>query len=56
MPNGSPAPPPPQPAPAVEEPTDTAQEPETQATTEGGTQGTMTQIALDLLAVLPSLF
>lgn len=56
MPNGSPAPPPPpQPATAVQEPTDAPQEPVTQATTEDGTQGALTQIALDLLAVLPSL-
>lgn len=55
MPNGSPAPPPPQPATAVEEPTDAGQESVTQATTEDGTQGTIAQITLDLLAVLPSL-
>jgi hypothetical protein len=56
MPNGSPAPPPPsQPASAVQEPTDATQEPVTQATTEDGTQGTYAQMALELLALLPSL-
>lgn len=54
MPNGSPTPPP-QPATTVQEPTDAPREPMTQATTEDGTQGTLTQIALDLLTVLPSL-
>jgi len=52
MPNDKPAPPPPQPASAVQEPT-------TAATVEDGTQGTfqgtVTQIVLELLAVLPSL-
>ena len=33
----------------------TAQEPETQATAEDGTQGTYVQTVLELLAVLPSL-
>jgi hypothetical protein len=53
MPNDKPAPPPPpQPASAV-------QEPNTADTVEDGTQGTLqgavTQITLELLAVLPSL-
>ena len=53
MPNDVPAPPPPsQPANALQEPT-------TAATTEDGTQGTLqggvTQIALDMLALLQSL-
>lgn len=51
MPNWSPAPPPP--APAVQEPTD-------EATTDGeiqttGVSNSLTQAALDLLALLPSL-
>ena len=51
IPNDKPAPPP--------QSTSAVQEPTTDATTEDGTQGTIqdtvTQIALELLAVLPSL-
>lgn len=58
MQNDAPAPAP-QPATAIQEPTSAAQEPATQATTEDGTQGTfqstLTQTALDLLVILPSL-
>jgi hypothetical protein len=53
MPNDAPAPPPPS------QPANAAQEPPAAATTEDGTQGTfqggVTRIALDLLALLPSL-
>jgi hypothetical protein len=45
-------PPAPQPPPA---PASAALEPTTEATTEDGTQGTYVQIALELLAVLPSI-
>ncbi len=60
MGNDTPAPPPPQPTTAMQAPTDVTQEPTTAATVEDGTQdsltpGTLTQIALDLLSVLPSL-
>lgn len=55
MGNDTPAPPPPQPATAIQEPTDAVQEATSAATVEDGTQGSMTQIALELLAVLPSL-
>ncbi len=43
------------PAPAPPPPTNAAQEPTTEATTEGGTQDGMTEVVLDLLTLLPSL-
>ena len=49
IPNESPAPPPPQPANAVQEPT-------TDGDIQNDAADTLTQIALDLLAVLPSLY
>jgi hypothetical protein len=53
IPNDKPAPPPPP------QPTSAVQVPTAAATTEDGTQGTfqgtVTQVALELLAVLPSL-
>jgi hypothetical protein len=53
IPNDKPAPPPPpQPASAVQEPNTAAT---TEDETQGNFQGTVTQIALELLAVLPSL-
>jgi hypothetical protein len=48
---GSPTPPPPQPASAVQEPTDTDQASEMP----NGVADSLTQTALDLLALLPSL-
>ena len=51
IPNDKPAPPPP-PASAVQQPTAAAT---TEDGTQGTFQGTVTQIALELLAVLPSL-
>ena len=49
IPNESPAPPPPQPANAVQEPT-------TDGDIQNDAADTLTQIALDLLAVLPSFY
>jgi hypothetical protein len=46
--NESPAPPP--------QPTNAVQEPTTDGWIQNGTAGTLTQIALDLFAVLPSLY
>jgi len=54
MPNGSPAPPPSQPASAFQEPT-TGGEVSTDKTPDDAT-AIWTQAALELLAVLPSLF
>jgi hypothetical protein len=56
MPNGSPAPPPPQPTTStLQEPTDDAQDPTVAGEMPNfGTDG-LTQAALDLLALLPSL-
>jgi hypothetical protein len=53
MPNLSPAPPPPQPVSAVQEPTDDAMLDGIMHTP--GVSGSLTQTALDLLALLPSL-
>jgi hypothetical protein len=54
MQNGSPTPPS-QPTSAVQEPTDAAQEPTADGIMGNDAADTMTQIALDLLAALPSL-
>jgi len=57
MQNGSPEPPPPsQPATAVQEPTDTTQETNAPGVMQNDAPSGLTQIALDVLAVLPSLF
>ena len=48
MPNGSPAPP--------SQPTNAVQEPTTDGEMQNGVAISLTQIALDLLAVLPSLY
>jgi hypothetical protein len=53
MPNGSPTPP--QPANTVQEPRDTAQEPTLDGIMPNGVADRLTQSALDLLALLPSL-
>lgn len=56
MQNDSPSPPPPSPpASAAQGATDADPELTTSDTAEDGTQGTLTQIALDLLTILPSL-
>ncbi len=54
MPNPSPAPPPAT-ANAVQEPTDATQEPTTGGIMPNGVADSLTQTALDLLALLPSL-
>ena len=59
MQNGSPepAPPPPsQPASAVQEPTDTSQETSADGIVQNDAPSALTQIALEVLAVMPSLF
>ena len=59
MQNGSPEPPPPppsQPASAVQEPTDATDEPTADGYMQNEAPGGLTQIALDVLAALPSLF
>lgn len=56
MQNDTPAPPPPQPASAVQEPTGGVQEPTTGGEVSTDVSDSLTGIALDLLAVLPSLF
>jgi hypothetical protein len=57
MPNGSAEPPPPtsQSTSAVQEPTDTDQEPALDGIMPNGVAESLTQSALDLLAILPSL-
>lgn len=55
MPNLPPAPPPSQPATAVQEPTDTTQEPTASGEMPNLAPDSLTQTALDLLAVLSSL-
>jgi hypothetical protein len=54
IPNGLTAPPPPPPS-AVQEPTDADQEPTTPGIMPNGAAESLTQTALDLLALLPSL-
>ena len=56
--NDSPAPPPPpsQPANVVQEPTNAADEPTTNGVMPNDAADSLTQIALELLAVLPALF
>ena len=49
-------PPPPQPTSAVQEPTDTSQEPTANGYMQNDAPSGLTQIALEMLAVLPSLF
>lgn len=57
MQNEAPAPPPPsQPATAVQEPAATTGEPTANGYIQDDTADSLTQIALDVLAVLPSLF
>ena len=58
MQNGSPAPPPPpsQPATAAQEPTDTSQETNANGIIQNDAPSGLTQTALEVLAVLPSLF
>jgi hypothetical protein len=58
MQNETPAPPPPpsQPANSIQEPTDTFQEPTANGYMQNDAPSGLTQIALDMLAVLPSLF
>ena len=58
MQNGSPEPPPPpsQSASAVQEPTDVTNEPTTNGYIQNDAPSGLTQIALEMLAVLPSLF
>lgn len=56
MQNDAPAPPPPaQPASAVQEPTDAAQEPTMGGEIPNDAMDSLTEIALELLALLPSL-
>ena len=55
IPNWSPAPPPAQPASAIQEPTDAAQEPTAAGEIPNDVPDSLTQIALELLAVLPSI-
>jgi hypothetical protein len=56
MQNETPAPPPPsQPANYTQEPTDTLQEPTANDYMQNGAPSSLTQIALEVLAVLPSL-
>jgi hypothetical protein len=55
MQNGSPAPPPSQPANAMQEPTDAVQDPAANGVMGNDAPDSLTQIALELLAVLPSL-
>jgi hypothetical protein len=55
MGNDTPAPPP-QPASAVQEPTSAADEPTTDGIIPNDAADSLTQTALDLLALLPSLF
>ena len=56
--NDAPAPPPPpsQPASAVQEPTDTSQETSANGIMQNDAPSGLTQVALEVLAVLPSLF
>lgn len=59
MQNEAPAPPPPppsQPANFVQELTDTSQETSANGYMQNGAPGGLTQIALEMLAVMPSLF
>ena len=57
MQTGSPAPPPPsQPASAAQEPTDATDEPTANGYMQNGAPSGLMQIALDMLAALPSLF
>ena len=57
MQNDAPAPPPPsQPASAVQGPTDTSQETSANGTMQNDEPSGLTQVALEVLAVLPSLF
>ena len=56
MPFGSPTPPPSQTANAVQEPTDAAQDTTLDGIMPNGANDTLTQTALDLFAVLSSLF
>ena len=55
--NDAPAPPPPsKPAAAVQEPTDTSQETSANGIMQNEAPSGLTQVALEVLAVLPSLF
>lgn len=56
MPNGSPTPPPSQPAGFVQEPPEAAQNSTLDGIIQNDAPDRLTQIALDLLAVLPSLY
>jgi hypothetical protein len=57
MQNEAPAPPPPsQPASTVQEPTDTSQETSADGIVQNDAPSALTQIALEVLAVMPSLF
>jgi hypothetical protein len=57
MQNGSPEPPPPsQPATAAQEPTDATDEPTAYGVMQNDSPSGLTQIVLDVLAALPSLF
>ena len=57
MQTGSPEPPPPsQPAIAVDNPTDATDEPTANGYVQNGAPGGLVQIALDMIAALPSLF
>jgi hypothetical protein len=56
MQNEAPAPPPPQPASAVQETTDTSQETSANGYIQNDAPSGLTQVALEVLAVLPSLF
>lgn len=55
MQNDAPAPPPPQPASRVQEPTNSSQETSANGIMQNDAPGGLTQIALELLAILPSL-
>ena len=54
--NDAPAPPPPPPASAVQEPTDTSQETSANGYIQNDAPSGLTQVVLEVLAVLPSLF
>jgi len=56
MQNETPAPPPPQPANSIQELTDVTDEPTTNGYMQNDAPSGLTQVALEVLAVLPSLF
>jgi hypothetical protein len=56
MQNDTPTPPPPQPASSVQEPADINEEPAANVSVQDETRGDLLQFALEVFAVLPSLF